>query len=228
MNTGGNAYYYLYDSLGSVVNLTSSAGATEWTYAYEPFGTLRTQTQNDPSAPTNLMQFTGELFDPASGLFDLRARQYDPTDGRFISVDPARDGDLLDLSGYIYGKDNPGVYTDPTGMYPSCSKCRKEGDFGYIETQVHANGALLWGAYPWEAGVGGVWTAQIWVNGKAFFHWWIFPIPKVQLHPPHGSIVRKNAPSGATIHIFVTYAGKGIAYGNLWCVMPLWVPAGSV
>src|SRR5207249_4388497 len=57
MTEGGSTFYYVYDGMGSVVNVVSSTGSTEWTYSYEPFGATRTQTQNDPNAPTNVVQF---------------------------------------------------------------------------------------------------------------------------------------------------------------------------
>lgn len=117
MTTGGSAYYYLYDGPGSVVNLTSSTGATEWTYSYEPYGAIRTQTQNDPSAPANPMQFAGELLDSSSGLYDLRARQYDPSDGRFLTVDPMPTADGTSaLSTYGYVGDSPTMQVDPSGL----------------------------------------------------------------------------------------------------------------
>lgn len=118
MTSGGNPYYYLYDALGSVANLTSSTGATEWTYSYEPFGAIRTQTKNDPNAPANLMQFTGELLDSSAGLYDLRARQYDPGDGRFISRDPlSGSSDGIPGSSYSYASDAPTTLLDPSGKH---------------------------------------------------------------------------------------------------------------
>lgn len=116
MSTAGNSYYYAYDGFGSVVNVTSSAGATQWTYSYEPFGAIATETQNDPGAPANPMQFAGEYEDP-SGLINLRARQYDPADGRFLGVDPLPSSDEAPLiSSYLYADDRPTVLTDPSGM----------------------------------------------------------------------------------------------------------------
>src|SRR5205085_7241295 len=44
MTTGGAAYYYHYDNLGSVANVTSSTGASQGTEVYEPFGAIRTET----------------------------------------------------------------------------------------------------------------------------------------------------------------------------------------
>ncbi|HEY3462174.1 MAG TPA: amidase domain-containing protein, partial [Gaiellaceae bacterium] len=121
MTSGGNPYYYLYDRLGSVVNLTSATGASEWTYSYEPFGTTRTATQNDPQAPVNLMQFDGELYDSTPGAYDLRAREFDPSTGRFQTIDPAAGHDSQAISAYAFANDNPAVFTDASGAVESAA-----------------------------------------------------------------------------------------------------------
>jgi RHS repeat-associated protein len=117
MDTGSNPFYFHYDGLGSVVNLTSSTGVTQWTYAYLPYGGVRTETKNQSQAPANVLRFTGELLDP-TGLYHLRARQYDPTLGRFLSTDPAQ-SQISDpyLSTYAYALDNPIVNSDPSGRW---------------------------------------------------------------------------------------------------------------
>ncbi len=84
---GSNTSYYLYDGIGSVANLTSSAGATQWTWSYEPFGGIRTEQKASGDQPDNFHKFTGEYADP-TGLYHLRARQYDPQTGRFLGRDP--------------------------------------------------------------------------------------------------------------------------------------------
>lgn len=119
MTSGGNAYYYQYDPLGSVVNLTNATGATEWTDSYEPYGAIHSETKNDPSAPTNLMKFAAEYNDP-TGLYYLRRRQYDPNLGRFAQVDPVspRAGQPA-IGSYVYVADRPSVMVDPSGMTSS-------------------------------------------------------------------------------------------------------------
>src|SRR5207245_4224032 len=59
MATGGASYYYHYDQLGAAINVTSSAGVTQWTDTYDPFGAIRTATKNVSKAPANFMTFTG-------------------------------------------------------------------------------------------------------------------------------------------------------------------------
>lgn len=117
LTDGSGTSYYHYDSLGSVMNVTSQVGATQWTYSYEPFGGMRTQTQVDPQAPVNLMKFAGELTDPV-GLYYLRARLYDSVTGRFLAPDPmpALQDDPMKAA-YIYADDRPTLLTDPTGMH---------------------------------------------------------------------------------------------------------------
>jgi len=116
MTTGGSDFYYLHDLFGSVSNVTSSTGASEWSYSYDPFGATRAVTKDDPAAPTNLMQYSGEYNDP-NGLYNLRARQYDPASGRMLGLDPlaeTRDGSAMSL--YIYAGDMPTTYDDPSGQ----------------------------------------------------------------------------------------------------------------
>ncbi len=111
--TQGTGTYYLYDGLGSVVNTTAPGGALQKTLSYEPYGTIRT---TSGSSPTNFFHFTGEYLDP-TGLYHLRARQYDPVTGRFLVVDQAEPS-LTDrgVSAYAYVADRPTVMVDPSGM----------------------------------------------------------------------------------------------------------------
>lgn len=117
MTTGPGPFYYHYDGLGSVANLTSAAGTPQWSYTYEPFGSSRTEVRNDPAAPTNPMRFAGELIDTATSLYHLRARQYDPATGRFLSLDPVAPTRFAPhVSPYAYVNNVPTVFTDPSGQ----------------------------------------------------------------------------------------------------------------
>ena len=52
-------------------------------------------------------------------MYYLRARYYDPQVGRFISRD-IKEGDIsspLDMNRYVYCRNNPVKYVDPSGMY---------------------------------------------------------------------------------------------------------------
>jgi RHS repeat-associated protein len=112
---GSSTSFYNHDALGSVANMTSTNGAKDWTYTYEPFGTVKTTTKNRSQAVPQPVRFTGEQLD-GSGLYHLRARQYDPITGRFTAVDPLAP-DIADpyVSSYVYANDRPTVLVDPTG-----------------------------------------------------------------------------------------------------------------
>ena len=74
-----------------------------------------------------LFGFTGRPFDDATGLYDYRARWYDPEVGRFASEDPlgfaAGDANL-----YRYVGNSPIDYVDPSGMSWLSNLWRKVSD----------------------------------------------------------------------------------------------------
>jgi RHS repeat-associated protein len=141
MNTGAGTFYYHYDLIGSVANLTASLGSSEWTYEYDPFGATRVATKNDPNAPANSMQFAGEYVD-TTGLYNLRARQYDPTIGRMLAVDPLpmSVGDAA-TSSFAYVADRPTVMVDPSGQTAQPSNNGKGAAAGVTSTGL--GGCLL-------------------------------------------------------------------------------------
>lgn len=84
-----------------------------------PFGETRDVTGIWPSGMTR--GFVGGTEDN-TGLTHLGAREYDPTLGRFISVDPFMDiHDSQQMNGYSYADNNPLTFSDPDGLIPrSC------------------------------------------------------------------------------------------------------------
>lgn len=61
--------------------------------------------------------FVGGTKDP-TGLTHLGAREYDPTTGRFLSVDPVADlKDPQQINGYAYSNNNPVTFADPDGKF---------------------------------------------------------------------------------------------------------------
>jgi RHS repeat-associated protein len=140
MRSGGADHYYLYDGLGSTSNLVDASGDPQWTYEYEPFGSERSTTQDDPSAPANPMQYTGEYHNSTTGLYDLRAREYDANIGRFLSQDPVAQ-QVTDpyVADHIYVENQPTSRIDPSGMFFKelwdSSKCWIGGDCGSRQAQ---------------------------------------------------------------------------------------------
>ena len=114
-------YWYHHDGLGSVTDVTSGTGASLWWTEYTPYGAPRANAATS-QAPVNLFRFTGEYVDTSTALYHLRARQYDPTTGRFLSTDPVSPG-IGDpyLASYVYVRDSPTLGADPSGQcWPIC------------------------------------------------------------------------------------------------------------
>ncbi|MFC4015526.1 RHS repeat domain-containing protein, partial [Nonomuraea purpurea] len=62
--------------------------------------------------------FVGGTKDATTGLVHLGAREYDPKNGRFLSVDPIIDDvDPQQLNAYAYANNSPVTMTDPDGQW---------------------------------------------------------------------------------------------------------------
>ena len=105
--------YYLFDALGSVVDLMRPDGALQARYQYDAWGNLR----STAGSSFNVFGFTGHERDDATGLYYFKARYYDPETGRFLTEDPFEGTreQPPSLHRYLYAYQNPTVYTDPTG-----------------------------------------------------------------------------------------------------------------
>ena len=118
---GGSTFFYHQDGLGSVTELTDSAGATAKSYSYDAYGNIVDQTGTLEQPFT----YTGREFDSESGLMYYRARTYDPTTGRFLQEDPIgfRGGDI---NLYRYVRSNPTNRMDPSGTIDdACSHYKR-------------------------------------------------------------------------------------------------------
>ncbi len=130
------------DVLGSTVLLTNQAGEVVKEYDYDPFG----QILGTSGLEETKYLFTGQEYDAESELYYYNARYYNPKLGRFISRDPmlGRDGDSLSRNGFIYVKNNPLKYTDPTGEEEKKVKDDEQEFFSTGDKAfLGATGALL-------------------------------------------------------------------------------------
>ncbi|EPD56525.1 YD repeat (two copies) [Streptomyces sp. HGB0020] len=134
LHTSAGTYYDHHDLSGSVTDLTSSSGVDQYTYAYDAYGTTTT-TALTTSAPANPFAYTGQYQDPAGSAlgYQLRARTYDPTTGRFTSTDPAPSSAAQPAtSPYAYADDDPTTLTDPSGACPECVSAAIGGIVGGV------------------------------------------------------------------------------------------------
>ena len=120
----GQAYdatYVATDALGSVTDTFADDGTPTSSIDYEPFGDIADATDLVTDPVDINAGYTGAYFEPATGDYDLRARDYNTTTGRFNAVDPAGYADQgAYISTYAYVENNPNRYTDPSGLCPWC------------------------------------------------------------------------------------------------------------
>ncbi|MGB3478840.1 MAG: RHS repeat-associated core domain-containing protein, partial [bacterium] len=131
-----DTHYYHHDGLGSVIGMTNEAGNVVQSYFYDDFG----NSLGSWGSVSNSYLYTGQAYDGSiSGLYNLRARYYDSSIGRFVSEDPllgfsSKTGSRCpqcplilnfaqksflaqpqSLNRYLYVRNNPINYIDPTG-----------------------------------------------------------------------------------------------------------------
>ena len=107
-DVSGAVQYLHSDLLGTPRLVTDAGGAVAGTVSYDAFGNRATYTGTQSA-----IGFTGNWTDPDTGLLYLRARDYDPATGQFLTVDPAVDSTRQP---YAYTGNNPVSRTDPTGL----------------------------------------------------------------------------------------------------------------
>ncbi|MCB0641999.1 MAG: RHS repeat protein, partial [Phaeodactylibacter sp.] len=103
-------HYYHGDFRGSTIAMTDAGGTVTHSYQYGPFGAVLQKQEPD----SNPFQYAGKLGVMADDdeLYFMRARYYDPTQGRFLSEDPVWSNNL-----YKYAGNNPIAFTDPRGTF---------------------------------------------------------------------------------------------------------------
>ncbi|CAM5696744.1 GIY-YIG domain-containing protein OS=Streptomyces canus OX=58343 GN=AQI96_40750 PE=4 SV=1 [Streptomyces canus] len=115
---------------------------------FDPYGNPRGTTTTWADNRT----FLNKTTDTNTGLTDIGARQYDPTIGRFISLDPLlQTGISQSLNGYSYGAGNPISFSDPSGEGLACGQ-----EFGMgcgTGVVTHGDGSLSKNGNPTGGGV---------------------------------------------------------------------------
>ncbi len=101
-------YHYVSDEQGSITHILSEDAEILNHYRYDAFGNIIQKTEK----VENRFCYNGEMLDPVTQQYYLRARFYNPVIGRFTQEDTYY-GDGLNL--YQYCQANPVGYVDPSG-----------------------------------------------------------------------------------------------------------------
>ncbi len=117
VQSGPTIVYYHNDLSGSPLAATDSNGTVIWNEVYAPFGE---RYLNEDATDRNALWFAGKPTEDAAGLSYFGGRWYNPTVGRFYSVDPQRfrDDNPLSFNRYAYANNNPYRFIDPNGHSP--------------------------------------------------------------------------------------------------------------
>ncbi|WP_460456966.1 RHS repeat domain-containing protein [Arenimonas alkanexedens] len=104
------------DALGSPVAMSNQAGAVIERTNFDPYGGAINKTIDG-------IGYTGHVMDPVTGLTYMQQRYYDPSIGRFLSVDPvtANSATGANFNRYWYANNNPYRFTDPDGREAVCN-----------------------------------------------------------------------------------------------------------
>jgi RHS repeat-associated protein len=110
VNSSTGAVEYLHhDQQGSTRLLTNGAGEAVGKCSYAAYGSPSCE-----GSATTPLGYDGQYTEAETGLQYLRAREYEPGTGQFVSVDPLI---RYTRAPYSYALGNPVTYWDPTGLF---------------------------------------------------------------------------------------------------------------
>jgi len=160
MLSSGDTNYFLPDHLGSTDKITDNSGTVVRTTTYSPFGA----TYSSVGTKDDEHKYTGQVSDDNTGLYYYNARYYDPQLGTFLTPDTLVQDpyDPQTLNRYAYCRNNPIIYTDPSGhifgiddiLIGMAIGAAMGGSSGHL-LDGHG-GAWNWGGMIQGAAVGGI------------------------------------------------------------------------
>lgn len=115
---GDAVSYYHFDRTGSTAALTDDAGNVTDAYAYDPYGRLLHHQGSKPQPFTFLGRAGVRQASTDGAIYNVRARYYWASGGRFLSRDenwPALDSPLSGINPYVYAAADPANLADIDG-----------------------------------------------------------------------------------------------------------------
>ena len=106
--------YFHQDRIGSTIRMTKESGQTIAWANYDEWGVVRSPLEHDMNMAgvDNAIGFTTYTYDIVLDVYFAQARMYDPSNRRFMAVDPVEDG----TNWYVYCGNSPAVFVDPLGL----------------------------------------------------------------------------------------------------------------
>ena len=125
-DSSGNYQIYHFDRRGSTIALTNTSGQITDTYHYDPYGEMLAH-EGTTVQPFMYNGRDGVMSDP-NGLYQMRARYYNPEIKRFINRDVLKGtiDTAQTLNRYAYVNGNPITYIDPFGL-------SRDGDSAWLQ-----------------------------------------------------------------------------------------------
>jgi RHS repeat-associated protein len=118
---GETITYFHNDLVGSPVAATNASGQVIWRESYRAYGDrLTNQMNNGTVTDRNSLHFSNKKTEALKGgatIAYFQNRYYDPSLGRFLSVDPVhfKESNIHSFNRYAYANNNPYRFVDPDG-----------------------------------------------------------------------------------------------------------------
>lgn len=125
IRAGGATYYTLTDHQNTVHGFVDATGVIVARYVYDAWGNVLSEAVTASALVGNRYRFQGREYSAVTGLYNFRARWYDPATGRWISKDPIGINGGLNM--YVFCGNDPVNFIDPFGLLPKALKDALKG-----------------------------------------------------------------------------------------------------
>ena len=116
IRVGEQTFYALTDHQNTVHGFVDATGSLVAHFVYDAWGNVLESSVSVPALADNRYLFQGREYSWLTGLYNFRARWFDPATGRWLSKDP------IGISGgialYEFCDNSPICLTDPVGLDP--------------------------------------------------------------------------------------------------------------